>query len=131
MTEQAHGARHGAPRNTLRIDGDTLTVIPRGFDRFWGFRNRIDVPLARITRVRVHPGTRGLTLGWRGPGLDTGRKRVGTFHPGGERTYWNTSGPGAVLEVVVAGGTPFHRLYLSVADPETQRSAIAAAAGLD
>ena len=108
-------------RNDLGLDGDALVVVPRGMDKFWGFRRRIIVPLARISDVAVERNPHRVPMGWRGPGLDSMGKLVGTFHPEKQRHYWNFSGRGNVLTVGIAGGEPFHRLYLSVDDAEAAR----------
>ncbi|WP_025133479.1 hypothetical protein [Leucobacter sp. PH1c] len=105
-------------RNAVSIERGALVVIPRGMDKIWGFRRRIEVPLERITEVAVEPSPLRVPTGWRGPGLDVGGKLSGTFHPGGERHYWNVSGRGPALTVGIAGGQPFDRLTLSVADAE-------------
>ncbi len=113
-----------ASRNDVDIIGDELVIVPRGLDKFWGFRRRIVVRLADIAGVEVEEHPHRVATGWRGPGLDTGTKLSGTFHPPGERTYWNVSGPGAALVVHIRGGSPFDRLYLSVANAEAARSMI-------
>lgn len=112
-------------RNALAIVDGALIVVPRGLDRLWGFRRRIVVPLASIADVQVERQPHRVPSGWRGPGLDAGKKG-GTFHPEGERHYWNFSGRGEVLMVEIRGGRPFHRLYLSVADAEAARKMLAA-----
>lgn len=117
-------------RNALGISNGNLIVKPRGLDRLWGFRKQIVVPLDRIERVEVELHPRAIRRGLRAPGLDAYWKRSGTFHPGGERHYWNQSGSGPVLVVVIAGGDPFARLYLSVADAESAREMIAEEANL-
>ena len=66
-------------------------------------------------------------MGWRGPGLDIGGKYCGTFHPNGERHYWNFSNTSEALMVEIQGGQPFDRLYLSVADAEAARQMISGA----
>lgn len=105
-------------RNALSIIDGALVVVPRGMDRVWGFRRRIVVPLARIVNVEVEHRPHRVPTGWRGPGLDVFVKKSGTFHPRGKRHYWNISGTDAALRVDIANGTPFDRLYLSVAEPE-------------
>ncbi|WP_440311909.1 hypothetical protein [Leucobacter chromiireducens] len=105
-------------RNAVTIEDGVLVVIPRGIDKVWGFRRRIEVPLTRITEVAVEPAPLRVPTGWRGPGLDVGGKLSGTFHPKGERHYWNYSWGGPALTVAIAGGDPFDRLYLSVGDAE-------------
>ncbi|MBL3686020.1 hypothetical protein D3248_03495 [Leucobacter zeae] len=116
-------------RNALRIADGALIVSPRGMDRVWGFRSRIVVPLPSIAGVRVERHPSRLPTGWRGPGLDAFGKLSGTFHPRGERHYWNYSGRGDALVVDVSGGDPFDRLLLSVADAEASCAWLAEAVG--
>ncbi|RLP72296.1 hypothetical protein D9V32_15475 [Mycetocola tolaasinivorans] len=40
-------------------------MIPRGLDRLWGFRRRIDVPLASIVEVRTESHPRRVKRGLR------------------------------------------------------------------
>lgn len=115
-----------ADRNTLSIVDGALVVEPRGLDKLWGCRRQVVAPVSAITEVLVELHPLRVPTGWRGPGLDVGGKLSGTFHPGNEQHYWNVSGRGPALEVVIAGGSPFHRLYLSVADPEASRAWLAA-----
>ncbi|MGO2140854.1 MAG: hypothetical protein ACTH30_10625 [Leucobacter sp.] len=116
-----------ANRNALTVDGDELVVVPKGLDKFWGFRKRIVVALGDIAAVEVEQRPLRVATGWRGPGLDAGVKRSGSFHPAGELNYWNVSGLGPALLIQVRGGAPFDRLYLSVADIEAARTMIAEA----
>ena len=115
-------------RNTLTIDGDDLVIVPRGLDKLWGFRRRIVVPLSRIVEVRVEERPHHVPKGWRGPGLDTGWKLSGTFHPHGERHYWNFSGIGPALNIKLDGSGRFSQLYLSVGDAEQTHKWLAGAA---
>ncbi|GAA1571937.1 hypothetical protein [Leucobacter aridicollis] len=116
-----------ADRNDIDVIGGELVIVPRGLDKVWGFRRRIVVPLEEVAGVEVEQRPHRVETGWRGPGLDAGTKLSGTFHPPGERTYWNVSGPGAALLIHVRSRKPFDRLYLSVADAEAARQRIAKA----
>ncbi|RGE22428.1 hypothetical protein D1J51_04190 [Leucobacter sp. wl10] len=79
------------------------------------------VPLASIAEVRVEPRPHRVPRGWRGPGLDTFVKLSGTFHPRGERHYWNYSGSGEALSIRLDGSQHFNQLYLSVDDAAEAR----------
>jgi hypothetical protein len=114
-------------RNTLSVEDGLLVVVPRGFDKLWGFRRRIAVPLTHITAVSVELAPRGLLPGWRGPGLSAFGKRVGTFHPKGGRAYWNYSGSGDALHIELDASEHFRQFYLSVDDAEATRQLIAGA----
>ena len=114
-------------RNTLAIDRNDLTVIPRGLDRLWGFRRRIVIPLSSIVKVHVEERPHHVPRRWRGPGLDTGWKLSGTSHPHGERHYWNFSGTGPALNIKLDGSGHFSQLYLSVGDAAQTREWLAEA----
>lgn len=105
-------------RNALHIAGDSLTVIPRGLDKVWGVRRRVNIPLSSITEVRIERDPHRVPMGWRGPGLDIFWKLVGTFHPGNERHYWNYAGPGEALNLRLDDSQYFRELYLSVGNAE-------------
>lgn len=109
-------------RNTVSIDGDNVVIVPRGLDKVWGFRRRITVARNNIDEVSVEQRPLRVRTGWRGPGLAALGKLVGTFHPRGERTYWNYSGRGPALVIHTKNRKPFDRLYLSVSDPDALRS---------
>ncbi|MFC4222444.1 hypothetical protein [Lysinibacter cavernae] len=109
-------------RNTLHLDNAVLVVIPRGFDKLWGFRTQITVPLDSIVDVRVELQPKTIRTGLRYPGLSAFGKRSGTFHPGREKHYWNYSGRGEALAISIAPGHDFHRLYLSVENAESSRT---------
>jgi len=116
-------------RNRLRITPGALTVVPRGLDRLWGFRRLITVPLGSIRDVSVEYSPLRVPQGWRGPGLGLFLKSVGTFHPDGERHYWNYAAPGEALSIRLDGTQHFHQLHLSVADAEASRRWILDALG--
>lgn len=99
--------------NTVSIAGDRLTVRPRGLDRLWGFRRKIDVPFTHVRVATVDPEARRGARGLRGPGLAIFGKYVGTFYRDGERTYWNVSGRGTAIVIELAD-EHFSRLIVSV-----------------
>lgn len=101
--------------NTITITGTRLVVRPRGLDRVWGFRRKIDVLLAHVRGATVDPEARREARGLRGPGLSFFGKYVGTFHRNGERTYWNVSGRGTAI-VIELVDEHFARLIVSVED---------------
>ena len=99
--------------NTVTVVDTRLVIRPRGLDRVWGFRRRIDVPLAHVRGATIDPGARAEARGLRGPGLAFFGKYVGTFHRNGERTYWNVSARGTAI-VIELVDEHFTRLILSV-----------------
>lgn len=116
-------------RNTLTVEDGILTVTPRGMDRVWGFRSRVQVPLGSITNVSIERDPHRVPTGLRAPGLDFMGKLCGTFHVNGERRFWNYSGTGEALEIELAEGQHFRRLYLSVADAEDAQRTLRDAVG--
>jgi len=114
-------------RNALEIEDGMLLVVPRGFDKIWGFRGHIAVPLSSIVAVAVESVPFRIAPGWRGPGLDVFGRLVGTFHPAGERHYWNYSGTGAALSIRVDETQKFRQLFLSVDDAESARQMLSEA----
>lgn len=106
-------------RNSLHIAGGILTVTPRGLDRLWCFRRNVVVALANISDVRIERHASRVPTGWRGPGLDFMGKLCGTFHPHGERHFWNYSGSGEVLGITITGNHHFQQLNLSVDDAKS------------
>ncbi|MCI0157654.1 hypothetical protein KNO15_13215 [Leifsonia shinshuensis] len=111
-------------RNELRVTADSLIVRPRGWDRLWCCRREVVVPLTSITDVRIEHAPSRIPTGWRGPGLDFMGKLSGTFHPNGERHFWNYSGSGDALGVAIDQGQHFQQLYLSVGDAERSKQAL-------
>ncbi|MBO1741269.1 hypothetical protein [Leifsonia sp. TF02-11] len=105
-------------RNDLQVTADSLIVRPRGWDRLWCCRREVVVPLRSITSVSVERTPSRIPTGWRGPGLDFMGRLSGTFHPNGERHFWNYSGSGEALGIAIAEGQHFQQLYLSVHDAE-------------
>lgn len=111
-------------RNTLRIEGGNLVVVPRGLDKLWGLRKQLVVPLSSISEVRIERAPFGVPTGRRGPGLDGFGKQTGTFHPGSERHYWNYAHPGEALNIRLDGSQYFHQLFLSVSDAEAAQQLV-------
>lgn len=111
-------------RNSLRIENGNLVIVPKGLNKVWGFRRKLTVPLSSVTNVSVETAPYQIAPGWRGPGLDISGKLVGTFHPKGERHYWNYSGTGAALSIRLDEAQHFRQFYLSVDDAEASRQLI-------
>jgi hypothetical protein len=102
---------------TVAIEGTDVVVRQRGLDRVWCFRARIAFPLSSVRDVRIETTPHHVPTGWRGPGLDYMGKLCGTFHPDGQRHFWNYSGHGDALEIVLDDAEDYQKLSLSVDDP--------------
>lgn len=115
-----------ANRNTLRVENDTLTIIPKRLDRVWCFQKEVVVPLAAITSVAVDPHPHKVRRGLRFPGTDAYWKICGTYHPNGERHFWNYAGTKEALTIRLDGTQSFDQIYLSVSDAEQSRRVLSA-----
>lgn len=112
--------------NSVTITADRLVVEPRGLDKLWSLRDRIDVPLAHVRGATIDPGAPTEPKGIRAPGLALPGKWAGTFHRDGERVFWNvsTGGPAIVIELA---DEHFDRLVLTVEHPREIVDAVNAA----
>ena len=104
-------------RNSITLGPSSLTIRPRGLDRFWSLRKHLEVPykLIRGTSVEDHPRTLGLTHRL---GLDLGTKRSGSFFPPTKRLFVNTSGKGKILCLELDPSFEFTEVLLSIDSPE-------------
>lgn len=118
-----------ANRTTIKISGDDVLVLPKGMDRVWSCRKRVTFPVRSVRGVRIERSPFSVATGWRGPGLDFMGKMCGTFHPNGQRHFWNYGGSGDALEITLDDGQEFQKLYLSVSDPVAIRDQLLDAAG--
>lgn len=115
-------------RNRITTDGNRLVVEPRGLDKLWGLRRRIEVPLDQVRGATYDPGADLVGKGMRFPGLAIpGRKWVGTSHGGGEKAYWNVRAGGQTVVVELGADAPFARLHLTVKDGQAAADRINAA----
>jgi len=105
--------------NHVSIDtaAGTLVVVPQGLSKVWGFRRRIEVPLAHVRGATVDPGAVNGFKGVRGPGLGLPHMMVGTWRKDGRRFYWNAR-KGSDVVVVSLTDEHFEHLYLTVDAPE-------------
>ncbi|SDR74030.1 hypothetical protein [Corynebacterium timonense] len=103
-------------RNTIISTDTALVVKPRGLDKLWSFKRKVEVPWEHVRGATHDPGMKHEPKGWRGPGLRAGSKPAGTFHRGGEHQLWNVSGfeNAVVIELV---NEHFSRLIVSLSNP--------------
>jgi hypothetical protein len=113
---------------TVTIAAGRLVVEPRGWDKVWSLRRRIDVPLEHVRGATYDPdakhSSKGVKIGMRLPGL----KWAGTFLRDSERTFWNASASDGVVEIELVDES-FARLYIGSGDARSlvdQINAVAA-----
>jgi hypothetical protein len=103
--------------NTVTVENGHLIVEPRGLDKLWSFRRKIDVPLAQVRGATADEGVRYEPKGTRAPGLAIPGKYSGTFHRDGEKTFWNVSDPVRNVVLELDGTGMYNRLVLTVENP--------------
>src|SRR2546423_13988369 len=75
---------------TLTVAEGRLIVQPRGLDVLWTLRRRIEIPLERVTEVRVAPRTEAPPVMLRLKGVHLpGAIIAGTYRNGEHRTLWD------------------------------------------
>lgn len=116
--------------NVLMLSSSSLTVIPKGTNRLWCFRSRVEVPLIDVERAFVEDDPHGVTRGLRWPGTQFfGWWVAGTFHPNNEKHFWNYAGKAPALAIQLSPRAEFRMLYLSVDDAATEAALIAKSLG--
>lgn len=103
--------------NDVTITETNLVVEPRGLDKLFSFRGRIEVPLDHVRGATFDPGMMNEPKGIRAPGLRVPGKLSGTFHADGERQFWNVSGADRTVVIELDPSEHFTRLIISVDDP--------------
>ena len=103
---------------TLTVADGRLVVEPRGFDVLMAQRRRIEVPLDRVTDVRVVPRDEAPRAGLRLPGAYLpGVIVAGSYGLGAERTFWDVRRGDPVLVIRCAEGSPYRALVMEFAEP--------------
>lgn len=102
--------------NDLRIDDDMLIVEPRGINKLWGFRKKLEFPLTHVIGATYDPQVHNEPKGFRGPGLGTTGRWVGTFRKDGEKHYWCVK-EGTKSIVISLKDEEVSRLFLTVDHP--------------
>ena len=112
--------------NQVRVDEGELLVTPHGLDRLWGLRRELRIPLVHVRGATYDPDVARDPKGIRAPGLALPGKWVGTFHHGGETTFWSVSDPRDNV-VIELSDEEFDRVIATVEDPRATERAINAA----
>jgi hypothetical protein len=115
---------------TLTVAEGQLVVEPRGLDVLWTLRRRIEIPLDRITEVRVAPRTEAPAPALRLKGAHVpGMIIAGTYRNGEHRTFWDVRRADRVLLIGCDGKAPYHLLVLEFAEPYTVLARVRGALG--
>lgn len=103
--------------NDITVDATTLTVEPRGTDRWWSLRRRIVIPLSHVRGATFDPSADQEPKGLKVGGLTLPGKWAGTFRKDGESTFWNVSKKSGATIAVELRDEKFRRLMLTVGQP--------------
>ena len=110
----------------IGIHDDRLLVRPVGLVRLWALSKGVDVPIASVVDVGIHP-KRGLLRGWRAPGTYLpGVMIAGTFRSQGEKDLWMVGRTDKVLVIELTGET-YRHVIIQVEAPEAALAALKAA----
>lgn len=102
--------------NDVRIDNGMLIVEPRGINKLWGFRKKLEFPLTHVSGATYDPQVHHEPKGFRSPGLATTGRWVGTFRKDGEKHYWCVT-KGTKSIVISLKDEEVSRLFLTVDHP--------------
>ena len=92
-----------------------LAVEPKGWDKLWALKNRIEVPLDHVTNVREGAGESA--RGIRAPGTAVpGVIIAGTYYDNGKPIFWNVHDSRKAIAIDLRDER-FARLVVEVADP--------------
>jgi len=114
---------------SLVIEGNELVVTLSPVEKVGSLRGNIRVPLSAVESVVVEPDPWSALRGIRAPGtgmpgvIAYGTRRL----PGVCRDFAALTGRGAAVRVDLKPDSPFGRLLVSVADPETTVASVQAA----
>ena len=113
--------------NDVHIDNGMLIVEPRGINKLWGFQKKLEYPLSHVIGATHDPQVHNEPKGFRGPGLATPGRWVGTFRKDGEKHYWCVK-KGTKSIVISLRDERYSRLFLTVDHPRELADRINAAA---
>lgn len=104
--------------NIITLTDKTLFVEPKGLDKLWSFRRKIEIPLVHVRGATLDPGANQEFKGIRAPGLAIPGKWAGTFHKDGDKSFWNVSTPSETI-VIELMDEHYARLVLTVDQPRS------------
>jgi hypothetical protein len=115
---------------TLTVADGRLIVQPRGLDVLWTLCRRIEIPLDRVTDVRVVSRADAPRPLLRVPGTYVhGVITAGSFGTGEDRTFWDVRRGDPVLVIGCADGAPYRALVVEFAEPYSVLARVRGALG--
>lgn len=108
--------------NQLIIENNQLKVLPRGLNKIWAFKNKIEIPIHHVLGATVDNNILKTKKGMRRLGLGGTNKWAGTWILDGEKIFWNVSRKDTPI-VIQLKNEKFSRLVIGVehADEWTDR----------
>lgn len=103
--------------NKITFTDSEIVVKPKGFDKVFAFKSKLEIPFAHIQGATFDPGFNHEPKGIRAPGLGLPWKWAGTFILEGEKSFWNVSNATSTI-VIRLKDEKYAQLVLTVADPK-------------
>jgi hypothetical protein len=112
---------------TITIVGDVLHLEIEGSDKLWALKSRLEVPLAHISGVRVHPPEGDdWWKGWKLGGTQLGQFTAGHFYYHGRHVFWDVHNPERSIGLTL-NDERYSELVLEVENPDAEVSRISQA----
>ena len=101
------------------IEGETLHLEVKGWDKLWAFKSRLEIPLRHIIDAHRDPElAHTLWKGIKAPGTHLpGVIAAGTFYQDGKRVFWDVHDPDRAIVLQLADERS-DQLVIEVADPD-------------
>jgi hypothetical protein len=114
----------------VTVEGDRVVFQVEGFDRFWVFRSRLEIPVAHVLGIEHNPDAVGRwwhgvkVMGASVPGLFA----AGTFYYHGDLVFWDVRDPSKTV-IVTLDHELYKQVIVEVADPEATVARVRAVIG--
>ncbi|CAH0416184.1 hypothetical protein KAR50_05580 [Periweissella fabaria] len=102
--------------NVVKIENQTLIVIPQGVNKLAALKDKLEFPLAQVVGASIDAGILHESKGLRAPGTALPGYWAGTFHKDGEKTFFNVKSSSQPV-VIQLKNAEFARLVLGVDQP--------------
>jgi hypothetical protein len=111
----------------VTIRDKQLVVEIKGWDKFWSFKKRLEIPLDHVLGVREAVNER--VSGFRAPGTRVpGIITAGTFRKQGKKIFWDVHNRANAIAIDLREAE-FAKLVIEVSDPEKTIAEIQTALG--